>query len=427
MKDLQPLEGHAAAAYRLYLTLSGTAALSFTVIATVNLVYQAEVARLNPLQLVLVGTLLESVCFLFEIPTGVVADVYSRRLSVIIGTFLFGAGFLLEGSIPTFTAILLSQVIWGIGATFISGAQDAWIADEVGEAAAGAVFLRGSQVTQLCTLIGIPLSVALASIRLNVPILTGGALFVALGVYLVFRMPEHAFHPTPREERGSWQAMGDTLRDGTRLVRGRPLLLTILGITAFFGMTSEGIDRLWQAHFLRDLTLPALAGLKPVVWFGVIAGATALLGIGATEVVKRRLDTRDHSVVTRLLLVITALRVAGVVAFGLAGSFPLAVATFLVAATLRRVTYPLYAAWLNQNIDSRVRATVLSMNSQIDALGQIAGGPVIGAIGTIISLRAALVVAGATLAPALLFLTRAIRLGAHVEPVPAQPASEPAP
>ena len=38
-----------------------------------------------PLQLVLVGTTLELACFLFEIPTGIVADLYSRRLSVVIG------------------------------------------------------------------------------------------------------------------------------------------------------------------------------------------------------------------------------------------------------------------------------------------------------------------------------------------------------
>jgi DHA3 family tetracycline resistance protein-like MFS transporter len=76
-------------AYKVYLILQGATALFFSMVFTVNLVYQATVVHLDPLQLVLVGTLLESVVFICEVPTGVVADVYSRRLSIIIGTTVF--------------------------------------------------------------------------------------------------------------------------------------------------------------------------------------------------------------------------------------------------------------------------------------------------------------------------------------------------
>ena len=62
---------------------------------------------LDPLQLVLVGTTLEATAFVCEIPTGVVADVYGRRLSVIIGLLLIAFGFLLEGLVPQFAAVLL--------------------------------------------------------------------------------------------------------------------------------------------------------------------------------------------------------------------------------------------------------------------------------------------------------------------------------
>ena len=95
-------------AYRVYLIMQGAHGLVFFTIVTVNLVYQATVVGLNPLQLVLVGTVLESSVLLFEVPTGVVADVYSRRLSVIIGFFLMGLGFMLAGSIPRFEIILLA-------------------------------------------------------------------------------------------------------------------------------------------------------------------------------------------------------------------------------------------------------------------------------------------------------------------------------
>src|SRR5713226_7146608 len=100
-------------AYSVYLIFSGLFSLSFSTIVTVNLVYQVEVAKLNPLQLVLVGTTLEIVAFLCQVPTGVLADLYSRRLSVILGIFVFGLGFILEGSFPRFDVILVSQVLFG--------------------------------------------------------------------------------------------------------------------------------------------------------------------------------------------------------------------------------------------------------------------------------------------------------------------------
>jgi DHA3 family tetracycline resistance protein-like MFS transporter len=47
-----------------------------------------------------VGTVLEVAVFLFEIPTGLLSDLKSRRLSVIIGFLFVGFGFLVEGLFP---------------------------------------------------------------------------------------------------------------------------------------------------------------------------------------------------------------------------------------------------------------------------------------------------------------------------------------
>ena len=117
-------------AYRVFLALSFGQRLAFYTFSTMSMVYQVSVVGLNPLQLVLVGTVVEASYFLFEIPTGVVADVYSRRLSILIGLVLTGISFIVVGAIPHFDTILLAQVIWGMGATFLSGATQAWIADE---------------------------------------------------------------------------------------------------------------------------------------------------------------------------------------------------------------------------------------------------------------------------------------------------------
>jgi MFS transporter, DHA3 family, tetracycline resistance protein len=409
------LLGDKLGALRVYLILTGASNLFLTLAWGVNLVYQVERVGLNPFQLVLVGTALELTCFLFEIPTGVVADVYSRRTSVIIGTIVLGVGFIIMGAVPNFWVILLSQVICGIGYTFTSGAQQAWIADEVGEERAASAFVRGAQVAQIGGVVGVLAAIGFGLISLGLPTMVGGALLIVLGGFLLLFMPEHGFAPAPREDRSTWQSMGATFVDGTRLVRQRPILLTILGIAFFFGMYNEGFDRLWTAHLLDNFALPTLISLDPVVWVGGISVVINLLGIVGLELTRRKLNMHSHSAVTRALIAINAGLVSCVIGFALAGSFMVAASAYIAASVLRESIYPIKQAWLNQNLDSRVRATVLSIDSQSDAIGQIAGGPAVGAIGTIFSLRAALTTAGLILVPGLLLYARALGQGGAVE------------
>lgn len=117
-------------AYSVYLLFRFVFSLAVSMSTVLSIVYHLEVVQLDAFQLVLVGTVLETSCFLFEIPTGVVADLYSRRRSVLIGMFLYGLGFLMEGALPWFAPVLLAQVVWGCGDTFITGALEAWIASE---------------------------------------------------------------------------------------------------------------------------------------------------------------------------------------------------------------------------------------------------------------------------------------------------------
>ncbi len=71
-----------------FYVLTAVAAFAFALCFTLNLVFQYRVVGLDPFKMVLVGTVLEATCFLFEVPTGLVADLHSRRVSVIVGFFL---------------------------------------------------------------------------------------------------------------------------------------------------------------------------------------------------------------------------------------------------------------------------------------------------------------------------------------------------
>ena len=81
----------------VFVTMTVAGEMAFMTFATVSSVYRITEAGLDPLQLILVGTVLEFTVFIAEVPTGVLADVYSRRLSLIVGFALVGIGFMLEG------------------------------------------------------------------------------------------------------------------------------------------------------------------------------------------------------------------------------------------------------------------------------------------------------------------------------------------
>jgi DHA3 family tetracycline resistance protein-like MFS transporter len=392
--------------------IEGVFGFAFITFATLSTLYRIETVGLNPFQLVLVGTVLEITAFTFEVPTGIVADLYSRRLSVIIGMFLFGAGFMFEGLFPHLITVLIAQVIWGAGWTFISGAREAWIADELGEEGIGRVYLRGSQIHQAGWILGIPLAVVLGSVSLSLPMVVGGALLVGLGLFLIAVMPEHGFKPVPRGERTTFGSMTDTFREGVGTIRGRPVLITIVAIAVLMGAASEGYDRLWANHLVDNFSFPDLpAGPldNVVVWFGLIEVVGMGISIGVAEVLRRKINTDSHHAVARTLLFSTSMVVLSLAGFALAGSFGLAVGFVWTIAIFRELNYPLTIAWLNQSLSSRVRATVISMRSQADALGQMFGGPLLGLIATVVSLRANFLVTAAIILPALYLYVRTLR------------------
>ncbi len=398
-----------AAAYPLYLFMVAVQAFALTMVFTVNLVYQVQQVGLNPLQLVLVGTTLELTAFLFEIPTGLVADVHSRRLSVIIGFALLGLGFLVEGSLPLFEALLVAQVIMGLGYTFLSGATSAWIVDEIGAERAPNAFMRGSQVSQVVSFGSIFVSVAIASYSLQAAIIAGGIVLLCLSLLLMIVMPEAGFARRPAGQRESWRALFDTFRAGISMIRGSRFLLLILLATLFHGAFSEGFDRLWTAHLLDSFQFPPLGELDQIVWFGIISAVSMPLCLAATELLRRRLDFANGRQVAAALIAVYVTMIGSVLLFVYGSSFAWALFGLWLVQATRGIRNPLLEAWINQHTASEVRATVLSVQSQADALGQIAGGPLVGAVGLLSSVRLAISLSALMLLPVLPVFRRSIR------------------
>ena len=236
---------------------------------------------------------------------------------------------------------------------------------------------------------------------LAVPMVLSGLGFMALTVWLLGPMPEQNFPPTPFDRRETFRHMGTTFRAGLRLAAARPVVRGLLLVTVLAGLASEAFDRLWLVRILEEFPLPPLFGADNVgLWFAGFSLVGSVVALVASLLVNRRgaagITTRHPG---RVLAALAALHVLCVLAVALGGSLWLVLAGFWLRGAAYALAAPVEATWLNSELPSEIRATVLSMNGQANALGQIAGGPPLGLLASGTSVRTALVASAAVLAP----------------------------
>ena len=181
-----------------------------------------------------------------------------------------------------------------------------------------------------------------------------------------------------------------------------PALWLLLGASAIYGLHSEGVGRFWEAHVLIDLGLPSFFGLDDVTWFSAINIAAMLTSIAGISLTERMLPQMHPP---KLLPWLYGLLAVALLAFAFAFSFGAGMVAFLVMIFVSSPVMPLFEAYFNQHLKSETRATMLSLNSQVSAVGRIAGVLVLGVIASA-TISAALVVSALMLLVAIVLIRR---------------------
>lgn len=364
--------------------------------------------ELPPLQLVLLGTAMELTILVSEVPTGVVADVVSRKLSVIGSFVLIGVAEIIAGTVTAFPALVASQVLFGFGYTFQSGAETAWFTDEVGsvEAAEPVILQRGRW--QMAAAVGGIGGGAMLSLltSLSVTIVVAGLVTLAWGCVLTLVMPEEGFER--RRERGASRRrvveeiaeMRNTFWWGMASARSVPALRVLLVVMIAMGVASEAVDRL----DLRRLDQVGLSdNTNEIVVVAVIAALQSALAGIALWFSRHRLGS--ERLATGLAVMLGGAAVA-IVALALVPVLPIAAAGLVLQGALRNATGPVTVAWTNAHADGRHRATIHSFVGQAEATGEIAGGVALGAVATMAGVPLALSVSAGLFGAAALLALR---------------------
>ena len=384
----------------VYYLLTSSRSFCIQIVFTLNAIYYVSHAGLNPLQLVLLGTIMELAVLFFEIPTGLVADYYGRKKSLIIGTFIIGSAHLLEGSIPAFWAIAVGAALWGIGWTFISGAETAWIADEIENEELDATLINGAKFSSLGSFLGIVASVLIGIVfTVQIAILIAGSLLIVIAIISSKAITETKFISIARDDASSIQQMKNALKGSLATIKGNKVLLGLAAITLFTGLASEGFDRLWGAHFIEGFQM---SEADAVYWFGAFYAIAFLLNIGLLKIVETCAKER-FAIVLGLL---NSLLVFAMIYFAIVEHFLLAAILYWGIASLRAVNHPLVSVMTNKQLHSQGRATTLSMYGQLDAFGQVAGGPLVGVVALYTSVQGGIITSALLIIPTVYFLWR---------------------
>jgi DHA3 family tetracycline resistance protein-like MFS transporter len=267
--------------------------------------------------------------------------------------------------------------------------------------------MRGTQMGLFASLIGMGLAALVGAKDVALPLQVGAVGVMLIGLTLAIIMPETGFHPTPREDRDTWQHMWHTFKQGLETVRGRPRLMNIVFIGLFYGIYSEGFDRLWVKHLLDTFKPPIIFGNNQVAFFAALRLAGTVLTIFAVRLIEKRVDSTSPLAIGRAMLIVTGGISMAMLGFALSPLLLLSLSLYLVIDALRDIRIPLQTAWVNQKLNPKVRATVHSMFGQVDAIGQVMGGPTVAVFAALGSTVTPLVMSGLLLTPALWFVSRA--------------------
>jgi len=316
----------------------------------------------------------------FEVPTGVIADVRGRRFSYLLGTLtlmLATVLYLWMWRIHAgFWLWAVASALLGLGFTFFSGAVQAWLVDAL--KATGfrgpldAVFARGEIVEGIAMLGGSVVGGYLAQeTNLGVPYLVRAVVLGLTFVLALVLMRDVGF--TPNRAGGLVQEMTHVLRGaleyGLRNPPVRPVMLANIftdgvSIYAFYAMQPYLLD------LYGDPNAYGIAGLAAAVVGGAqIGGGILVPHLG-----------RAFRLRTSVLLVAVVLSTASLAGIGLLAHFWTAIGLLTLWGLLFSTIMPVRQAYVNALIPSEQRATVLSFDSLMGSSGGVAIQPVLGRV-----------------------------------------------
>ncbi|PKM91734.1 hypothetical protein CVU82_00825 [Candidatus Falkowbacteria bacterium HGW-Falkowbacteria-1] len=304
--------------------------------------------------------------FLLEIPTGAIADFFGRKRSVIIGLWIYALSFFLYFLSQNFWQFLVAEIIGAVAITCISGALEALVVDSLNhygyDGKLETIFRRG-EIRSLGVIVGAVIGSFVGQINLAWPWLLSSLAYVFLAIASNYFFYEDYFIK-PEKIKFGLEPMKKIAKESIVYgLKNRPLMF-VVAFSAILSLAVQPVNMYWPIAFKNIFDVQTK-------YMGLIFAAiviSAYVGSQFSKVWQKKIKCQKNAIF--FSQIITLLGILGACFFS---RLPLFLAFFLIHEFGRGLFNPLSRAYINENIESKNRATVLSFESMVVKAGAGAG------------------------------------------------------
>jgi MFS family permease len=331
-----------------------------------------------------------------EIPTGVVADFFGRKVSIVLGIFVAAGGLFAYYFSHGLWGFVFAESVAALGATLLSGADEAWIKDSLDFNGYGkkvlATFSWGDIVERGSTILGGAAGglVGVYNLRLNW-LIAGIGVFVA-GVVCVFMIREDYFERKAFGWRKGLSQMRQIFRDSVSYGYRHKIVWSLVVVGALGSLSTQALNMFWSVYFSEALGVEIVSSAWALLMF---LGAVGLWLANSRWMKKtsHRNAMSSGYFATALFVFVTTIVPNGWVALVVFGFHEIGRNIF----DLRRRVY------LQENVPSDKRATIVSFSSMFLHFGAAIGWVAVGLLADEIGIICCWQISAALLFVAMLF------------------------
>jgi len=297
--------------------------------------------------------------FIFEIPTGVIADKISRKFSVILSFFIQSISIFLFAFVTDIVFFLIIYIFWGIAVTLNSGAFEAWFFDEIKyihvnktDEELQKIFQGVDGVVQSVGLLSSALAYSIsgyfAEISLKLPIILTSIVYIFAVIWLLF------IRETPLPQSSLNSNKGNVKQSIKTIISPQliPFVLVTIVLSSF----------IMSLIFWMQTYLDSLGILYTNIGF-ILSGAVLISSVGSSLSSTFSKYFKRYTLFTCNLLIGVSM-----ISMGLSSYLPLNIALYFMIRLINASIKPYLSSMLNMKIESDVRATTLSIIGSFSTL-----------------------------------------------------------
>lgn len=312
---------------------------------------------------------------LTEIPTGAIADLLGRKLTLTLSFFLGAFCNFYMGLAPNYSALVMAVFFGAIGNSLYSGAYESLLFDTLKEKGKQERFDKVIANTNTLSLIAMAVSGSLGgfmyTLNPSLPFFAVGLAY-SLGFFLTWLLKE----PTIDTEKFSWKNFLFQNKQGLvmlkKLVQVERLALLILAVSALYVISDEMLESVLGVEF--GFSEKQLGVFFAVVF--LVAAAASQLAPTIRKIIG----------INRGVILVTTIMAATYMLSPLAGIF-LGGITIILRESSSRILQNFTSVAFNRHIESKYRATTLSTYNMFKNIPYILSAYLLGSLMDLITAK----------------------------------------